>query len=244
MSSRSSSSSRNQPLRLPSQSRPSSSRLLSNRLRSNRFRSKRRPSSQSRTNPSSMEPEPVAVVPPPVAAAPPHVIEHFCSDPTPLKSPRASVPSEPVRIHPFLLSHESRIIARCIRCERFHRRRRASASISRMDFGSDRSRRDHLVFARGRACLRPHRRSHPAAQRRHRGCRSPRRSVCRLRVVATAFGKRALTGSGFATFPDLGNVSCRMFSDHHGFGLVLQLRPHSSPRTFQKHIPRQDPGGV
>ena len=40
-------------------------------------------------------------------------------------------------------------------------------------------------------------------------------------------------------FSNLGSVSCRMFSDHHGFGLVLQMRPHASPRLFQKHIPRQ-----
>jgi len=30
-----------------------------------------------------------------------------------------------------------------------------------------------------------------------------------------------------------------MFSDHHGFGLVLQMRPHASPRLLHKHIPRQ-----
>jgi Tfp pilus assembly pilus retraction ATPase PilT len=46
-------------------------------------------------------------------------------------------------------------------------------------------------------------------------------------------------GEWVRDFSDLGHVSCRMFSDHHGFGLVLQLRPHSSARAFQKHIPRQ-----
>jgi Tfp pilus assembly pilus retraction ATPase PilT len=46
-------------------------------------------------------------------------------------------------------------------------------------------------------------------------------------------------GEWVRDFADLGHVSCRMFSDHHGFGLVLQLRPHSSARTFLKHIPRQ-----
>jgi Tfp pilus assembly pilus retraction ATPase PilT len=46
-------------------------------------------------------------------------------------------------------------------------------------------------------------------------------------------------GEWVREFSDLGNVSCRMFSDHHGFGLVLQMRPHSSPRRLHKHIPRQ-----
>ena len=46
-------------------------------------------------------------------------------------------------------------------------------------------------------------------------------------------------GEWVRDFHDLGNVSCRMFSDHHGFGLVLQMRPHTSPRMLHKHIPRQ-----
>jgi Tfp pilus assembly pilus retraction ATPase PilT len=39
-------------------------------------------------------------------------------------------------------------------------------------------------------------------------------------------------------YPDLGHVSCRQFSDHHGFGLVLQMRPQTSGRLLYKHIPR------
>jgi Tfp pilus assembly pilus retraction ATPase PilT len=46
-------------------------------------------------------------------------------------------------------------------------------------------------------------------------------------------------GEWVREFHDLGTVSCRMFSDHHGFGLVLQMRPHTSPRLLHKHIPRQ-----
>jgi len=48
-------------------------------------------------------------------------------------------------------------------------------------------------------------------------------------------------GEWVRDYPELGNVSCRMFSDHHGFGLVLQLRPHGAPRLqlLHKHIPRQ-----
>ena len=45
-------------------------------------------------------------------------------------------------------------------------------------------------------------------------------------------------GEWVREFHDLGNVSCRMFSDHHGFGLVLQMRPLSSSRLLHKHIPR------
>ena len=45
-------------------------------------------------------------------------------------------------------------------------------------------------------------------------------------------------GEWVREYHDLGNVSCRMFSDHHGFGLVLQMRPVSSPRLLHKHIPR------
>lgn len=45
-------------------------------------------------------------------------------------------------------------------------------------------------------------------------------------------------GEWVRDYHDLGNVSCRMFSDHHGFGLVLQMRPHASPRLLHKHIPR------
>jgi len=46
-------------------------------------------------------------------------------------------------------------------------------------------------------------------------------------------------GEWVRDYHDLGSVSCRMFSDHHGFGLVLQMRPHASPRMLHKHIPRQ-----
>ena len=46
-------------------------------------------------------------------------------------------------------------------------------------------------------------------------------------------------GEWVREYHDLGSVSCRMFSDHHGFGLVLQMRPHASPRMLHKHIPRQ-----
>jgi Tfp pilus assembly pilus retraction ATPase PilT len=38
---------------------------------------------------------------------------------------------------------------------------------------------------------------------------------------------------------DFGRVTCRLFSDDSGHGLVLQLRPRTSPKQLYKHIPRQ-----
>ena len=45
-------------------------------------------------------------------------------------------------------------------------------------------------------------------------------------------------GEWVREYHDLGNVSCRMFSDHHGFGLVLQMRPHVvAAAAAQAHSP-------
>jgi Tfp pilus assembly pilus retraction ATPase PilT len=38
---------------------------------------------------------------------------------------------------------------------------------------------------------------------------------------------------------DFGRVTCRMFSDDQGHGLVVHLRPRTSPKLLYKHIPRQ-----
>jgi Tfp pilus assembly pilus retraction ATPase PilT len=38
---------------------------------------------------------------------------------------------------------------------------------------------------------------------------------------------------------DFGHVTCRVFADDHGHGLVVQLRPQTSPKLLQKYIPRQ-----
>ena len=46
-------------------------------------------------------------------------------------------------------------------------------------------------------------------------------------------------GEWVREYQDLGPVSCRMFSDQQGSGLVLQLRPQTSPVSLHKHIPRQ-----
>jgi Tfp pilus assembly pilus retraction ATPase PilT len=46
-------------------------------------------------------------------------------------------------------------------------------------------------------------------------------------------------GEWIREYPELGQVSCRMFSDHQGFGLIVQLRPQASPSLLYKNIPRQ-----
>jgi Tfp pilus assembly pilus retraction ATPase PilT len=38
---------------------------------------------------------------------------------------------------------------------------------------------------------------------------------------------------------DVGHVTCRLFSDDQGHGLVVQLRPRMSPKQLYKYIPRQ-----
>ena len=38
---------------------------------------------------------------------------------------------------------------------------------------------------------------------------------------------------------ELGYISCRVFSDQQGSGLILHLRPSTSLRLLHKHIPRQ-----
>jgi Tfp pilus assembly pilus retraction ATPase PilT len=38
---------------------------------------------------------------------------------------------------------------------------------------------------------------------------------------------------------DFGHVTCRLFSDDQGHGLLVQLRPRTSPKLLHKHIPRQ-----
>jgi Tfp pilus assembly pilus retraction ATPase PilT len=38
---------------------------------------------------------------------------------------------------------------------------------------------------------------------------------------------------------DFGHVTCRLFSDDQGHGLVVQLRPRTSPKLLYKYVPRQ-----
>jgi Tfp pilus assembly pilus retraction ATPase PilT len=46
-------------------------------------------------------------------------------------------------------------------------------------------------------------------------------------------------GEWVREYDDYGHVSCRMFSDHQGSGLIVHMRPQPSIRSLHKHIPRQ-----
>jgi Tfp pilus assembly pilus retraction ATPase PilT len=190
--------------------------------------------------PELTEPEPVAVVPPPVAEAPPPVIEHFYADTTPIESPRANVPSEPVsrppvtvvtRVEDHRPVHTMRTLSSPTAHERFDLQGWISAAISR---GAT------TLYLRAGAA---------ASARIDDRIQQLSEDIVDAVVLDEASAAFARGGDGVwhtrtdgewvRDFSDLGHVSCRMFSDHHGFGLVLQLRPHSSARAFQKHIPRQ-----
>jgi Tfp pilus assembly pilus retraction ATPase PilT len=189
--------------------------------------------------PELMEPEPVAVVAPPVATPAPHVIEHFYADTTLLESPRASVPSESVSRPPVTVVtrvedrpvHTMRTPSSPTAHERFDLQGWISAAIAR---GAT------TLYLRAGA---------EASARIDDRIQQLSEDIVDAVVLDEASAAFARGGDGVwqtrtdgewvRDFADLGHVSCRMFSDHHGFGLVLQLRPHSSARAFQKHIPRQ-----
>jgi Tfp pilus assembly pilus retraction ATPase PilT len=189
--------------------------------------------------PELMEPEPVAVVAPPVATPAPHVIEHFYADTTLLESPRASVPSESVSRPPVTVVtrvedrpvHTMRTLSSPTAHERFDLQGWISAAIAR---GAT------TLYLRAGA---------EASARIDDRIQQLSEDIVDAAVLDEASAAFARGGDGVwqtrtdgewvRDFADLGHVSCRMFSDHHGFGLVLQLRPHSSARAFQKHIPRQ-----
>ena len=190
--------------------------------------------------PELMEPEPVAVVPPPVAAPPPHVLEHFYADTTPIESPHASVlsasvPRPPVtvvtRVEDHRPVHTMRTLSSPTAHERFDLQGWISAAIAR---GAT------TLYLRAGAA---------ASARVDDRIQQLGEDIVDAAVLDEASAAFARGGDGIwqtrtdgewvRDFTDLGHVSCRMFSDHHGFGLVLQLWPHSSPPAFQKHIPRQ-----
>ena len=190
--------------------------------------------------PELMEPEPVAVVPPPVAAPPPHVLEHFYADTTPIESPHASVLSESVsrppvtvvsRVEDHRPVHTMRTLSSPTAHERFDLQGWISAAIAR---GAT------TLYLRAGAA---------ASARVDDRIQQLSEDIVDAAVLDEASAAFARGGDGIwqtrtdgewvRDFTDLGHVSCRMFSDHHGFGLVLQLWPHSSPPAFQKHIPRQ-----
>jgi Tfp pilus assembly pilus retraction ATPase PilT len=193
--------------------------------------------------PAPVEPapvEPAAVEPEPVAAVPPPVVEHYYSEPTPIESPRASMHIEPVshppvtvvtRVEDHRPVHTMRTLSSPAANERFDLQGWIAAAIAR---GAT------TLYLRAGA---------PASARIDDRIQQLSEDIVDAAVLDEASGAFARSGDGVwqsrsdgewvRDFSDLGNVSCRMFSDHHGFGLVLQLRPHSSPRMFHKHIPRQ-----
>jgi Tfp pilus assembly pilus retraction ATPase PilT len=179
------------------------------------------------------EPEPVAVVPPPV-------IEHHYSEPTPVEAPRPIVHSEPVH-HPPVT-----VVTRVEDHRPVHAMRTVTspASSERLDL------QGWIARAIGRGATTLYLRAGaPASARIDDRIERLSEDAVDASILDEASGAFARGGDGVwqsrsdgewvRDYQDLGNVSCRMFSDHHGFGLVLQMRPHASPRLLHKHIPRQ-----
>ena len=194
-------------------------------------------------DPEPVEPvayEPPPVVPEPVAAVPPPVVEHFHGEPTPIEPPRASVHREPISYPPVTVvtrveDHRPVYTMRTLSSPAAHERFDLHGWIT-------------AAMARGATTLYL-RAGAPASARIDDRIQQLSEDVVEAGVLdeaSTAFARGGdgvwqsrTDGEWVRDFSDLGHVSCRMFSDHHGFGLVLQLRAHSSSRTFQKHIPRQ-----
>jgi Tfp pilus assembly pilus retraction ATPase PilT len=184
------------------------------------------------------EPEPVAVVPPP-----PPVIEPHYSEPTPVpvEAPRPSVQSEPVSHPPVTVVtrvEEHRPVVHAMRTVS------SPASGERFDL------QGWIAYAIGRGATTLYLRAgSPASARIEDRIERLSEDVVDAAVLDEASSAFSRGGDGLwqsrsdgewvRDYHDLGHVSCRMFSDHHGFGLVLQIRPHASPRLLHKHIPRQ-----
>jgi Tfp pilus assembly pilus retraction ATPase PilT len=183
------------------------------------------------------EPEPVAVVPPP-----PPVVEHYYSEAAPV---HVEAPG-PV-VHESL-SHPPVTVVTRVEDHRpvVHTMRTLSspASGERLDL------QGWIAYAIGRGATTLYLRAGaPASARIDDRIERLSEDVVDASVldeVSTAFSRGGdgqwqsrSDGEWVRDYHDLGSVSCRMFSDHHGFGLVLQMRPHASPRVLHKHIPRQ-----
>ena len=179
------------------------------------------------------EPEPVAIVPPPV-------VEHHYQEPAHVEPPRPAMHHEPVS-HPPVT-----VVARVEDHRPVHTMRTLSSSATseRLDL------QGWIANAISRGATTLYLRAGSAASARIDD-RIERLSedVVDASILDEASGAFARGGDGVwqsrtdgewvREYHDLGTVSCRMFSDHHGFGLVLQMRPHASPRLLHKHIPRQ-----
>ena len=184
------------------------------------------------------EPEPVAVVPPP-----PPVVEHSYSEPAPVH-----VEAPPPVAHTEPVSHPPVTVVTRVEDHRpvVHAMRTLSspASGERLDL------QGWIAYAIGRGATTLYLRAGaPASARIDDRIEALSDDVVDASVLdeaSTAFSRGGdgqwqsrSDGEWVREYHDLGSVSCRMFSDHHGFGLVLQMRPHASPRMLHKHIPRQ-----
>jgi Tfp pilus assembly pilus retraction ATPase PilT len=183
------------------------------------------------------EPEVVAVVPPP-----PPIIEHF-SEPAlvQVEAPPPIVHHEPVSHPPVTVVtrvEEHRPVVYAMRTLS------SPASGQRFDLHG------WIAYAIGRGATRLYLRADaPASARIDDRIEHLSEDVVDASVLDEASAAFSRGGDGqwqsrsdgewVREYHDLGQVSCRMFSDHHGFGLVLQMRPHTSPRLLHKHIPRQ-----
>jgi len=182
------------------------------------------------------EPEPVAVAPPP-----PPVVEHHYAEPAPVHVEAPMVQSEPVSDPPVTV---------VTRVEEHRPMVHSMRSVSLPPSGERLDLQGWIAYAIGRGATTLYLRAGAPASARIED-RIERLSddvvdASILDEASTAFSRGGdgqwqsrADGEWVRDFGDLGNVSCRMFSDHHGFGLVLQMRPTASPRLFQKHIPRQ-----
>jgi Tfp pilus assembly pilus retraction ATPase PilT len=182
------------------------------------------------------EPEPVAVVPPP-----PPVIEHFRPEPTPVvEAPRPTMHNEPVSHSPVT------VVARV----EDHRPMHAMRTLSSSAAGDRFDLQGWIANAIGRGATTLYLRAGaPPSARIDDRIERLSEDVVDASILDEASGAFARGGDGVwqsrtdgewvREYHDLGTVSCRMFSDHHGFGLVLQMRPLASARLLQKHIPRQ-----
>jgi len=180
-------------------------------------------------------PEPVAVEPPP-----PPVIEHAYSEPAPVYV-EAPLPVEPVSHPPVAVVsrvEEHRPVVHAMRTVS------SPASGERLDL------QGWITFAINRGATTLYLRAGaPASARIDERIERLSEDIVDASVLDEATSAFSRGGDGqwhsrsegewVRDYHDLGNVSCRMFSDHHGFGLVLQMRPYASPRVLHKHIPRQ-----
>jgi Tfp pilus assembly pilus retraction ATPase PilT len=184
------------------------------------------------------EPEPVAVVPPP-----PPVVEHSYSEPAPVH-----VEAPPPVAHTEPVSHPPVTVV--TRVEDHRPVVHAMRTLSSPAFGERFDLQGWIAYAIGRGATTLYLRAGaPASARIDDRIEALSEDVVDASVLdeaSTAFSRGGdgqwqsrSDGEWVREYHDLGSVSCRMFSDHHGFGLVLQMRPHASPRMLHKHIPRQ-----